>query len=67
MQYKDLAGKSLKELQGLLTEDRTRLHALRLKRSVNQIKDVREIRELRQRIARLLTRIKLLSQVSTST
>ncbi len=61
MNYKDLDGKSLKELSGLLAEDRAHLHALRLKRSVNQVKDVRELREIRQRVAQLLTKIKTLT------
>ena len=57
MNFKDLDGKSLKELNGLLAEDRAQLHALRLKRSINQVKDVRELRELRRHIAQLLTKI----------
>lgn len=57
MKFKELEGKSEKELAGMLSEDRARLHALSMKRSVNQVKDVREIREIRQRIARVMTKL----------
>lgn len=57
MNFKELEGKSSSELSGLLAEDRTKLHALRMKRAVNQVKDVREIREIRQRIARVMTKL----------
>jgi ribosomal protein L29 len=57
MKYTELDGKGEKELQGLLAEERTRLHAHRMRRSVNQLKDVREIREIRQRIAWIMTKL----------
>lgn len=57
MNFKELEGKSEKELFGQLAEDRSRLHSLRMKRAVNQVKDVREIRETRQRIARVMTKL----------
>jgi len=57
MNFKELEGKSEKELSSLLAEDRARLHALNMKRSVNQVKDVREIREIRQHIARVMTKL----------
>lgn len=57
MNYKELEGKSVAELQGLVAEDRARLHVLRMKRAVNQVKDVREIREIRQRLARIMTKL----------
>ena len=57
MQFKDLDGKGEAELQGLLAEERSRLHALSMRKAVNQVKDVREIREIRQRIAKLMTKL----------
>ena len=57
MKFKELEGKDEKELSGMLAEDKARLHALGMKRSVNQVKDVREIREIRQRIARVMTKL----------
>jgi ribosomal protein L29 len=60
MRFKELEGKSQKELTGLLTEDRSRLHALGMKRAINQVKDVREIREIRQRVARIMTKLNAL-------
>jgi ribosomal protein L29 len=57
MKFKELEGKNEKELSGLVAEDRARLHALSMKRAVNQVKDVREIREIRQRIARMMTKL----------
>ena len=57
MNFKELEGKSEKELSSLLIEERARLHALTMKRAVNQVKDVREIREIRQRIARIMTKL----------
>ena len=62
MHFKELEGKSAAELSGLIAEDRARLHALNMKRSVNQVKDVREIREIRQRIAQMLTKLTSLKQ-----
>lgn len=56
MDFKELEGKSSSELAGQLAEERARLHALLMKRAVNQVKDVREIREIRQHIARLMTK-----------
>jgi len=60
MNFKELEGKSQAELTGMLAEDRARLHALNMKRAVNQVKDVREIREIRQRVARIMTKISTL-------
>lgn len=57
MQYKDLQGKEEKELKALVLEKRSSLHSLRLKSSMNQVKDVREIREIRKDIARMLTKL----------
>ncbi len=57
MNFKELEGKTEKELSSLLAEDRSRLHALSMKRAVNQVKDVREIREIRQHIARVMTKL----------
>lgn len=56
MKFKELDGKSAAELASMLAEDKAHLHALGMKRAVNQLKDVREIRELRQRVARLKTK-----------
>ena len=57
MNYKELQGKSEKELNNMVADDRARLHALNMKRSVNQVKDVREIREIRQRVAQVMTKL----------
>lgn len=57
MNFKELEGKSAAELTGMLAEEQARLHALNMKKSVNQVKDVREIREIRQRVARIMTKI----------
>ncbi len=57
MKFKELEGKSVQELTAMLAEDRAQLHALGMKRAVNQVKDVREIRELRQRVARVMTKL----------
>ncbi len=60
MLYKELVSKSEKELQNMLSEERTRLHGLRQERSINQLKDVRAIREVRKTIAQLLTQLRAL-------
>ncbi len=66
MHFKELKDKSLKELNSMLADDRARLHALNMKRSVNQVKDVREIREIRLRVARVMTKLTdLKSQLKT--
>jgi ribosomal protein L29 len=62
MKYKELEGKSDKELQGMLSEDRATLHAMKLKTSVNQLKDVRDMRDIRKRMARLLTKLNSLKK-----
>ena len=51
------AGKSRAELEAMVAEDRARLHDLRIKLSVGQLRDVREVRETRNRIAQMLTHI----------
>lgn len=61
MSFKDLHKKSATELQKMLAEERQKLYELRLKVSVNQLKEVRQVRETRKRIAQILTR---LSQVA---
>lgn len=57
MNFKELEGKSVAELTSMAAEERARLHALKMKRSVNQVKDVREIREIRQRMAQIYTKL----------
>lgn len=57
MQKNEFAGKSRKELEALVAETRGKLHDLRIKLSVGQLRDVREVREVRQRIARMLTQL----------
>lgn len=61
MKYKEIDSKSPNELNGLLGEQRTALHRLRMQRGLNQLKDVREIRETRKDIARLLTKLSVLA------
>ncbi len=60
MNYKEIDSKSQNELTGLLGEQRTALHRLRMQRGINQLKDVREIRETRKDIARILTKLRAL-------
>lgn len=54
----DLNKKSASELQKMLTEERQKLYELRLKLSVNQLKEVRQVRATRKRIAQILTQLK---------
>jgi ribosomal protein L29 len=54
MEYKEILLKEEKELTALISEGRAKLQALRLKRTMNQLKDVREIREVRKDIARMM-------------
>ena len=62
MKYKELEGKSEKELLGMLAEDRSTLHAMQLKTSVNQLKGVRDMRDLKKRMARILTKLNALKK-----
>lgn len=57
MEFKQLEKKTEAELQKLLGQERAKLYELRLKVSVNQLKDVREIREVRKNIAQILTQM----------
>ena len=57
MSFKDLNKKSEAELKKMLAEERQKLYDLRLKVSVNQLKEVRQLRETRKRIAQILTRL----------
>lgn len=57
MRYKELDGKTEKELQALIAEGRARIHSLKLSRGMNQLKDVREIREVRKDIARMMMKM----------
>jgi len=45
----------------MLSEEKAKLYDLRLKISVNQLKEVRQVRVTRKRIAQLMTRISQLS------
>lgn len=58
MEYKDLEKKKESELVEMLSQERAKLYELRLKLSVNQIKDVREIREVRKTIAQVLSQLR---------
>ena len=60
MEYKDLEKKSENELNKMLAEERGRLHDLRFKASVNQLKDVAAVRNSKKLIAQLNTRLKKL-------
>ena len=66
MSFKDLNKKSETELQKMLAEERQKLYDLRLKVSVNQLKEVRQVRETRKRIAQILTRLTQLSKTEAS-
>ncbi|MDP2631929.1 MAG: 50S ribosomal protein L29 [Candidatus Uhrbacteria bacterium] len=57
MEWKELEKKSANELKKILSEERSSLHELRLKLSVNQLKDVRSVRKKKKLIARIETRI----------
>ncbi len=57
MIFSEIKAKGEKELLALVAEGRARMHDLKLKRSMNQLKDVREIREIRKDIARILTHL----------
>ncbi len=58
MEYKDLEKKKEGELVEMLSQERAKLYELRLKLSVNQMKDVREIREVRKTIAQILSQLR---------
>ncbi|MCH8049098.1 50S ribosomal protein L29 [Patescibacteria group bacterium] len=66
MEFKDLEKKNEVELKRMLAEERARLHGLRLKLSVNQLKNVREVRKTRKTIAHLSTKLKQLDQKEIS-
>lgn len=67
MEYKDLEKKSEKELEKMLGEQRGTLYDLRLKVSVNQLKDMRSVRKTKQNIARILTKLSEKKVEETST
>lgn len=60
MNFKDIEKKSANEINKMLSEERAKLHDMRFKTSVNQIKDVSKISVSKKTIARLLTRLKQL-------
>lgn len=62
MEYKELTQKKESELKKMLAEERAKLHGLRLKLSVNQLKDVREVRTIRKNIAKILTQLSALEK-----
>lgn len=62
MEYKDLSKKKINELEKMLGEERGTLYDLRLKVSVNQLKDIGLVKKTKKNIARLLTRISELKQ-----
>ena len=62
MDFKEVKSKSANELRRMLAEERATLYDLRLKMSVNQLKDVRSIRKTRGNIAQILTRLNQLNK-----
>ncbi len=63
MDYSDLKSLKANELERVLGEERTKLHDIRLKLAVNQVKNVREVRNIKRTIARIMM---LLSQKQTA-
>lgn len=57
MAYLDFKDKTVAELDGLLAEERGRLHELRNKHAIGQLKNVSEIRAVRTAIAHIMTAI----------
>ncbi len=57
MEFKDLEKKSANELNKMIAEERGRLHDLRFKTAVNQLKDVASVRKSKKLIAQLQTRL----------
>ena len=57
MEFKDLEKKSANELNKMIAEERGRLHDLRFKTAVNQLKDVAAVRKSKKLIAQLQTRL----------
>ena len=66
MSYKELQKKTEAELRSMLAEERQKLYDLRLKVSVNQLKEVRKIRQVRTTIARLMTQLSALKKETTN-
>ena len=64
MLMKDLQKKSEAELRKMLAEEQQKLYDLRLKVSVNQLKEVRQIRQTRAAIARMKTQLSALKNQS---
>ncbi|MFA6131127.1 MAG: 50S ribosomal protein L29 [Patescibacteria group bacterium] len=62
MDYKELQSKSGKEIEKMLDEERARLFGLRMKISVNQVRNVREIRVVKEIIAQMKTHLSALSR-----
>ncbi|PIR47557.1 50S ribosomal protein L29 [Candidatus Uhrbacteria bacterium CG10_big_fil_rev_8_21_14_0_10_50_16] len=58
MEYKDLAKKSVTDLQTLLAEKRESLRELRFRVAANQLKQVHLIRAVRTEIAQIMTRVR---------
>lgn len=58
MEFKEIASKSVSELNHLLSEEKKKLDNLNFKAAQNQLKNVREIREVKLVIARILTVLK---------
>jgi ribosomal protein L29 len=59
MEFKELAKKTEKELQAILSEHREKLRLARFKDANKQLKNVREIRTVRTVIANVLTLLNL--------
>lgn len=55
MDYNELKKLSENELKKILAEERGKLYDLRLKLSVNQIKDMSQVRNTKTKIAQILT------------
>jgi ribosomal protein L29 len=66
MSFKDLNKKTVTELGKMLAEERQKLYDLRLKISVNQLKEVRQVRVARKNISRILTRLSQLEKTEAT-
>lgn len=66
MRFKELLQKDLSELRGMRDEQQLRLEQLTRSLVVRGVKNVREIRTLRKDIARIETRISVLSRAHSA-
>ncbi len=66
MRFKELLQKDLSELRGMRDEAQLKLEQLERQLVVRGVKNVREIRTLRKDIARIETRISVLSRAHSA-